>query len=188
MPVVAAVAAVVGTGIAIYGAVKSANDQSDLDQERASIAQQQAKELDAREQSNELIRDQQAYRQKLQFGAAYAASGKEGVGIGSQLQIQNQADLANMMSNRETKFQETMLLEQGGIDTSLASSTESAGTLNAVGAGLGGLSAAGKLYTAGGNNPGYSGPQGMGAYPAPSNPNLGVNTSMGTSGYNGGGT
>ena len=88
MAVVAAVAAVVAAGIAIYGDIKSSDDQSQLDQERASVAGQQAAELQQREVANEALTEEQAYRQKLQFGASYAASGKSGVGIGSQLQLE----------------------------------------------------------------------------------------------------
>ena len=165
MPAVAAVAAVAAAGIAVYSDIKSANDQSNLDQTRAGIAQQQATELEGREQANESIRNNLAMRQKLQFGASYAASGKAGTGVGSQLEIQNQADLQNMVSNRESQFQQKMLLEQAGIDTTLSNQTLSAGTLNAIGAGLGGASNAARLGTSGSANPGYGGPQGMGAYP-----------------------
>ena len=173
MPAVAAGAAIVGAGIAIYGDISSANDQAGLDQARASIARQQAAEIDSREQANELIRDQQASRQKLQFGASYAASGKAGTGVGSQLQIQNQSDLQSMVSNREAKFQENMLMQQAGIDTTLGDETQTAGTISAIGAGIGGVARAGGLFTAGSNNPGYGGTQSLGGYPS-----LGANTTL----------
>lgn len=163
MPQVAAAAAVVGGGIAIYGAIKSANDQASLDQERAEIAKQQAQEIAAREQANEALRNQQAYRQKLQFGSSFAASGRAGVGIGSQLQIQNQSDLASMMSNREAEFQEKMLYQQAGIDTTLSNQALESGTISAIGAGL---SAGGKAY-ADLKPTGYTpNPQSLGNYPS----------------------
>ena len=175
MPQVAAAAAIVGAGIAIYGDIKTASDQAAADNTRATIAQQQSAELQGREQENEIIRNDQAMRQKLQFGASYAASGAAGVGIGSQLQIQNQTDIQNMISNRETQFQEQMLQEQAGIDTTLAGQATAAGTLKAVGAGLGAASTLAGMGTSGGSNPGYGPPsQSIGAYPS-----LGVNTSMG---------
>lgn len=168
MPAIAAGAAVVGAGIGIYGAVKSANDQAHLDQIRAGIAEDQAGEIASREAANESLRDSAAMRQKLQFGSSYAASGKAGTGVGSQLQIQKQADLMNMMSNREATFQEKMLYQQAGIDTSLADETLRAGTLKAVGAGLGGLSSVAGIGMGGGANPGFGGPQSMGSYPSAS--------------------
>jgi hypothetical protein len=173
MSFVAVGAAVVGAGIAIYGAVSSANDQSQLDQEKADAAKKQAQELAARQQVNDLVKQSTAMRQKLQYGATYAASGKAGVGIGAQLQIQNQANVQQMISDREAAFQEQMLMQSAQIDTSLASETQSAGTLNAIGAGVQGAGRVASLETSGGKNPGYGGPQGMGAYP--------------TSGVNGGG-
>lgn len=167
MPAIAAASAIVGAGISVYGAIQSANDQANLDNTRARIATQQADELAGREASNEAVRNQQATRQMYQFGSSYAASGKAGVGIGSQLQIQSQANLANITSNRESQFQQTMLQEQAGIDTTLAAQTEQAGTLNAIGAGLRGVGGVAGIATAGGANPGYGGPQSMGVYPMP---------------------
>ena len=159
MPQVAAGAAIVGAGIGIYGALSSASDQAGLDNERAQIAHEQAQEIAAREAANEALKDQQATRQQLQFGASFAASGKAGVGIGSQLQIKNQEETQNMISNREAMFQENMLNQQAGIDTTLANETETAGTIST---GLGGLGAAAKIaspsFSGGGN-------QGLGAYP-----------------------
>lgn len=168
MPAVAAGAMLVGAGIQIYGDIKSANDQASLDQDRAQIAREQASEIDSRNQANAAMLDQAATRQKLQFGASYAASGKAGVGVGSQLQIQNQANNQNMVATREAKFQESMLMQQAGIDSTLADQTLEAGTLNAIGAGLGGLSKAASMGLGGGASPGYTGTQGsgLGAYPS----------------------
>lgn len=165
MPGIAAGAALVGAGIQIYGDIKSADDQASLDRKRAEIARQQAAEIEARNQTNAAILDDQAMRAKLQFGASFAASGKAGVGVGSQLQLQNQADLQNSVATREAKFQEQMLQQQAGIDTTLADQTESAGTINAIGAGIGGISKAAGAGLGGGANPGYGPPQGLGAYP-----------------------
>ena len=83
--------------------------------------------------------------------------------VPSRLQvIKNQEETQNMISNREAMFQENMLNQQAGIDTTLANETETAGTINAISTGLGGLGAAAKIaspsFSGGGN-------QGLGAYP-----------------------
>lgn len=185
MPAIAVGAAIVGAGISTYGAIKSASDQADLDNARARIADQQAEEIQQRELANESLRDQQAYRQKLQFASSYAASGKAGVGIGSQLQIQSQSDLQSMMSNREAKFQAFMLHQQAGIDTTMANDVIEAGNLNAAGAAVSGLGAAARGGMSGGSSPGYGGTQALGAMPTFQQlqmPALGS-----SSGYNGGG-
>lgn len=165
MPAIAVGAAIVGAGISTYGAIKSASDQADLDNARARIATEQAAEIGQREVANEALRDQQAYRQKLQFASSFAASGKSGVGVGSQLQIQNQADLQNMMSNREASFQQSMLKQQAGIDTTMANDVIAAGNLNAAGAIVGGLGAAAGGAAKTGAINGYGGPQSLGAMP-----------------------
>jgi hypothetical protein len=189
MPAVAAGAAIVGAGLAIYGDISSANDQANLDNERASIAQQQSAEIAARNQSNASILDSQAFRQKMQFGSSFAASGKSGVGVGSQLQIQNQADLQNMIATREANFQENMLQQQAGIDTTLASETEQAGTLKAIGAGVSALGSGAGAATSGGANPGYGGTQSLGAMPTAAN-NFGASSltmpSLGAGSFGGG--
>lgn len=164
MAVIAAGAALVGAGIAIYGDIKSAQDQASLDDNRALVAREQAQEIADREQANESLRDQAAQRQKLQFGASYAASGKAGIGIGSQLQIQTETDTQNLISAREAAFQEKMLQQQAGVDSTLADETRQAGTLNAIGAGLQGVGRAASLGLSGGNNLGYGGPQSAGHY------------------------
>lgn len=187
MSEIAAAGSLVGVGISIYGDITSANDQAKLDQDKAAVAQQQAQEIAAREGANETIRNQVAARQKLQFGSSYAASGKAGVGVGGMLQIQNQTDLQNMVSNREATFQEQMLNEQSGIDTTMANQQLQALPWEVAGAVLGGAGGAGKIATAGGSNPGYdSSPQGLGAYPSAAGPNLGVDTSMGVGALGGG--
>ena len=149
----------VGTGLSIWGSLSAAGDQANLDQEKAQVAQQQAAEIQSREVANENLKDQQAYRAKLAFGASYAGSGKAGTGIGSQLEIQRQTDQANVITNRESQFQQQMLQEQAGVDTTLAQETQQAGYISAAGSLVGGASKAYGIANAGGNNPGYGGPQ-----------------------------
>lgn len=158
MPAVAAGVAIVGAGIAIYGDIQSANDQSQLDAEKASVANQQAAEIAARNQQNAAIQNQVAFRQKMQFGSSYAASGKAGVGIGSQLQIQNQTDLQNMVQTREANFQEMMLKEQAGIDTTMGNNIQQALPWEVAGAAVQGLGSAARTPGAVNTN----GPTGQG--------------------------
>lgn len=145
MGAVAAGAAAAGGVIGAYGAIQSAQDQANLDNEKAAIAFKQADEIQNREVANEAIRNSQANEAKLSFGAAYASSGKEGVGIGSQLEIQRQTDLQNTISKRDADFQAEMLRTQGGIDQQLADETKSAGYLSAASSILGGASSAARL-------------------------------------------
>lgn len=161
MGAVAAGAAVAGAGLQAYGAISSAQDQAALDRQKADIANQQSAEITARESNNEITRDQSAYRQKLAFGAAYAGSGKAGTGIGSQLEIQRQTDLANMTSNRDSQFQVNMLQQQAGVDTTLANETSTAGYLNAAGSILGGAGKVASVSSSGNNNPGLGGTQSL---------------------------
>lgn len=140
-----AIGAAVGAGIGIWGALSSASDQNALDQEKAHVAQEQATEITAREAANEINVNENAYRQKLQFGASYAGSGKSGVGVGSQLEIQRQADLQNMMSNRESQFQVQMLQQQAGVDTTLGAETMTAGDISALGQGVKGATTVGSI-------------------------------------------
>ena len=159
MGAVAAGAAVAGGGLSAYGAITSAQDQSNLDNERAQVAQKQAQEIAQREASNETIRDQQAYRGQLQFGSQFSGAGKSGTGIGSQLEIQRQATQANVISNEQSQFQEQMLNQQAGMDTALASETMTAGYISAASSLLGGAAKAGSIGTSGNLSPGMSGTQ-----------------------------
>lgn len=172
MPALPAAIAIVGTGISAYGAIKSANDQNDLDQEKAQVAREQAAELTSREVANEALRNQQATRQKLQFASSYAASGKAGVGLGSQLQIQNATDLQNMISNKETQFQVAMLNQQAGIDTTMGNDIMGSASWAAAGdiaSGLGSAARTSGLF----NAEAHGGKQGLGSYPSPSGQNGG---------------
>jgi phage tail tape-measure protein len=144
-----------GIGASIGGILSSSSDQQALDNEKAQVAEEQAAEIQQREVANENLRDQQAYRQKLQFGASFAGSGKAGTGIGSQLEIQREADQTNMVSNRDSQFQQSMLLQQAGIDTTLGAETAQAGEISAISTGLSGATKLSAL-SASGSKPGIS--------------------------------
>lgn len=161
-PVGTAVGAVAGGIIGAVGGILSAQDQQQLDNQKAAIAQQQAAEIQAREVANENLTNEHAYSQELAFGSSFAGSGKAGTGIGSQLEIQRQATQQNVVSNRDSQFQESMLLQQAGIDTTLGNETMTAGEIGAATSVLGGATAGVKNYTSGNSNPGLGGTQSTG--------------------------
>lgn len=135
--------AIAGAGLQAYGAIKSAQDEADFDNKKAALQIAQANELQQRQMANDVINQNAAYQAKLDFGSAYAASGKEGAGVGSQLEIQRQTDLRKMIGDRDAAFQEAMYRSGAAMDQQLAGETKTAGYLNAAGAVLGG---AGKAY------------------------------------------
>lgn len=128
--------AVIGAGISIYGQLKSAEDQAALDEKKKKIAEEQANEIFVREQINETIRNQATFQAQLQVGSEYAASGKEGAGIGSQLEVKRQADLATALARRDASYQEHMLLEGGSLQGQLADITRQSSYFNAAGTGI----------------------------------------------------
>lgn len=140
----AGAAQVAGAGISAYGAIKGAQDEANFDRQKAATQEAQAVEIAEREKANEAINQSAAFNAKLDFASAYAGSGKEGAGIGSQLEIQRQTDLKNLVARRDAGFQETMLRTGAEIDKNLANSTESSGYIAAAGSLLG---AAGKGYS-----------------------------------------
>lgn len=133
-----AAGAAAGGGLAAAGAIIQGQDTNQLEQERAAIARQQAGEIASREAVNESLRDEQAYRQKLQFGSQNAGAGKAGTGIGSQLEIQRQTDLANAVSKRDSQFQEQMLEEGASIDQQMGQEAETGSYFSAASSVLGG--------------------------------------------------
>ena len=146
MPAVAAGALILGTGIKVYGALKGASDQANIEEQKAGFAREQADEVLARESINEGLRNDAAFRNKLSFGAAYAGTGKAGVGIGSMLEIQRQTDLQNALSKRDAEFQAAQLRKGAALQEDLAGNTRTAGYISAAGTLLG---SAGKIIDTG---------------------------------------
>lgn len=136
MGAVAAGAAVVGTGLSVYGQIKSAQDQADIDSQKATLARVQAQEVLDREQINDANMQQSTLRAKLDFGSAFAATGRQG-GIGSQLELQRQADEQIALNDREANFQAKMLQAGADMNDQLASETRTSGYINAAGTLLG---------------------------------------------------
>lgn len=138
MAAVAAGAAIAGGAVSAYGAIKGAQDQAELDREKAELSKEQADELINREQINDALRDTNTFRQKLDFQSAAAGTGHEGSGIGSQLEIQRQSDLAKVLADHDANFQAQMLLRGGQMYNRMADNTEEAGYISAAGSLLGG--------------------------------------------------
>ncbi len=122
-----------GAGSSIAGQLISADSEAKLDQQKKEIAAQQADELESREQVNAAIRLQQSYRVALDVSSEQATSGHAGGGIGSQLEIKRQADLQNMLSQRDADFQALMLRKGGDLYGQLGDQTKTAGYFNAAG-------------------------------------------------------
>ena len=135
MAAVAAGAAIVGAGISIYGAIKSANDEADQLEKRQALANSQADEMGYRENLNKVLRDEATVKNKLDFGAMAAASGHEGTGIGSQLEIQRQADIVNALSRHDVEYQQRQIREGGALQGDLAGQRREAGSWQAAGTG-----------------------------------------------------
>lgn len=154
MAAVAAGAAIVGGGIAAYGAIKSAQDEAAIKRLEAEQAYQQAGELDMRERANEALRTDAAFRAKLDFASMAAGTGHEGAGIGSQLEIQRQSDLQNILAGRDEAFAASQLRKGGDITRQLAGNIEEAGYISAAGSLLGAGGRVGSLAAGGGASPG----------------------------------
>lgn len=133
MGAIAAGAMLFGAGVKAFGDIKSANSQAELERDKAVMAYRQADELEQRQMANDAVRQGQAFKAEEDFGAAYAGSGKEGSGLGSQLEIKRQADLAVAMADRDADFQAEMLRHGGDINNKLADETQTAGYLKAGG-------------------------------------------------------
>lgn len=138
MGAVAAGAAIIGTGLSVYGQIKSANDQADLEQAKAQLSRQQAKEILDREQINDSNQQEAAIRTKLDFGSAFAATGRQG-GLGSQLELQRQVDQQISLNDREAKFQAMMIEKGADLQDQAADNTRSSGYINAASTLLGGI-------------------------------------------------
>jgi hypothetical protein len=131
-----------GIGMSVAGQLNAASSQSDVEKEKAAAAAAQAQEVAQREAFNDVQAQDQTFKSKLDFASSFASSGKQGAGIGSQLEIQRQSDLAIKVADEQASFQESMLRQGGSLDTELAGQYQEAGDLNAAGTILAG---AGKM-------------------------------------------
>lgn len=154
-PVGAGVGAVVGA----IGGLISASDQSSIDKQKAQLEQAQAAQVASREAANDALKAQQTFTKQQDFGSLSAGSGHEGAGIGSQLEIQRQNQVATSIADQEASFQEQMLLAGASMQSQLAGQTTTAGYINAGTSLLGGASKVGGLINAGSQGQTQSLPQ-----------------------------
>lgn len=132
----------IGAGLSIFGSISSAQDQAKIDQEKQQQEEAQAAEVGRREAANEVVNQQVADVQRLDIGSELEGHGS--ANIGSQLEIQRQADLKDQINRNESEFQQAQLMAGGSLYGQQAQDTLSAGYLSA-GATL--LSTAGKVVT-----------------------------------------
>ncbi len=135
--------AAVGTGTQVYGSISSANNQAEAQRRDAALKNEQANEILAREAINRTAIDKQTVLDQGAYAAAFAASGREGGGIGGQIDIFNSAQEIISNARREAKYKSDALRQGADIQASLASDIVSssyytgAGTLLTTGARIG---------------------------------------------------
>jgi hypothetical protein len=123
--------AFVGAGVGIFGAIKSANDQAEIERKKAALANEQADEILAREQINDAqIRDA-SFRSELETGSVSAAMGHTGGEIGAKLEIERRTNLEISLNDRAAAFQAKMLREGATLGQEAADTAKSAGYLQA---------------------------------------------------------
>lgn len=130
------IGAVIGAGIGIYGAITSASDQADIDRQKAALEDAQAGEVARREQENDALAKTTAFKTAAAYSSENAATGHEGGGIGSQLEIQRQTNLQISLNDQAAAFQESQIYAGAGMESQLANNTMTAGYLNAAGQGV----------------------------------------------------
>lgn len=124
----------VGAGaVSAYGQIKAGYDKAKADEVNASIKRQQADELLSREAINEQIMSEQAQMQAHQYGAAFAATGREGAGIGGKLRIMSDLQRSIANSKRDAEFKASLLRQGADSDMSLASDAKAAGFISGFG-------------------------------------------------------
>lgn len=139
-------AAIIGVGTAIYGAISSAEAKADAAKRDAALKGQQADELESREKVNEGIIQHQSDLAQLRFGSSFAATGREGGGIGGIMEIQKNTALTIANSQRDAAFKAKMLRQGADIATSLASDDLAAGYITGAGTFLTGAAKTYSLY------------------------------------------
>lgn len=137
---------VVGTGVSIYGQIKSANDKADAAWKEAANKRVQAKQVlqaGQREQDLLQIRGQRALGDTAQ---AYAASGVEmsGTPLLQMEDIAQQVTSESIALEHSTKFRADQLNAGADLEQEQSRDIRDAGLLGAIGTGLQG---AGRGYS-----------------------------------------
>lgn len=139
MSFVAVAAAVIGTGVAIYGQVKAASAQADAQRKEAEIKSFQSEELMSRQLLNETVMRENYAEAELATGSD---NGVEDNGLGQRMKLRKQLSQNIAMSRREAEWKAKMLRMGAQADMQLSSDIMVAGTTSAIGTGI---SAAGKI-------------------------------------------
>lgn len=146
---VAAVVAVIGAGIQVYGAMEEGDAKAEQADRDAKLRRQQKMELESRVQSNvELMEDE---RDDL-LSTAQANYGKGGLAIMEKIYRNSYQRIEKM--KREGSFQAGMIEEGALTQSILAGEYREAGSRSAVGYGVGGLGQASNAYTRGSSSSG----------------------------------
>lgn len=142
MSFVAVAAAVIGTGVAIYGQVKAASAQADAQRKEADIKGLQSEELMSRQLLNEGIMRDKFEEADLATGSD---NGVEDNGLGQRMRLRKQLSQNIAMSRREAEWKAKMLRMGADADMQLSSDIIAAGGISALGSGIQG---AGRAYNA----------------------------------------
>lgn len=129
---------VAGTGTQVAGGIMAANSQADAQNRNAALKKLQADELLSRQTINEKIMRDQAEKVAKGYSVGFAASGREGAGIGGMLQIKRDTEENILNSRREAEFKAQMLRSGADIDQSLASDYQTASYITGAGSLLSG--------------------------------------------------
>jgi hypothetical protein len=138
--------AAAGLATSVYGQIKSGADRAGAQEYQAALKNIQANELLEREAINEQIMREKAELMSLDYGAAFAASGREGAGLGGILKIHKNVEDSIANSRRDAEFKARMLRAGAEIDTKLASDLVSASYVGAGGTILTGVAKAYDIY------------------------------------------
>lgn len=126
-------AAVIGSGLEVYGNIKAAQQKSDAVKAEAALKEAQANELLDREKINEGLMQEQESSIESGYVSAFADTGREGGGIGGVIKLRNQLQKNIDISRREASFKAQMLRAGANIDTTLASQQLSASYIGGAG-------------------------------------------------------
>ncbi len=133
----------VGAGLGIIAGLFAASAQADAAEREAQMNEMRANELLERQKINEGIMYKQSGVAQHEFGAAFAATGKAGGGIGGQLTIKRNFEESIINSRRAAEFQANMIRMGAEGSRQAASDARTAGWIGAAGTAL---NAAGTYY------------------------------------------
>lgn len=127
------VAALGGVGLSAGSQIDAASAKSNAAQREAGLLNLQARELLEREAINEEIMRQQSELQQKDYGAAAAATGLGGEGIGGIVRMRANLETTIANSRRDAEFKARMLRAGAEIQGNLASDIYTSGLIGAGG-------------------------------------------------------